>query len=263
MTANKTTNPVLLFVAFFLTAAVAHADLQNSYSFNAGGDPLIDNTGSAHLLNAGGVTFGDEDGLTFASFGGTSTSYLVVDESVEAFDLGSYTLSFWFRLETTSQINWSGLLSSNYGISGGYQIGFHSGLLRFATGIFAQTVNLTTTADLGTSAWHLLTISPNGVWVDGTFQPYSSNYSLPALKKFALGSSSFKGDIADVRIYGPETQWDDAMQASAYAEGPGLPAAPNPGTVILISRLEPTPFDRIARGFLYGTAPRQSPALQQ
>lgn len=116
--------------------------------------------------------------------------------------------------------------------------------------------------------WHLLTITPTGVWINGTSLAYSSNYSLNALRTFALGAnrsrnSGFKGDIADVRIYGPETQWDAAMQVRAYADGPGLPAAPNPGTVILISRSKAVHLDPAIGDSWMGAASGQRSAVQQ
>ena len=254
-----------------LFTGLAQAQLVHSYSLDAAGDPLADSIGSAPLLNDSAVIFGDDDGLTFATFDGPSFGtgdFLVVDESAGAFDLSGYTVTFWFRLETDSQNNWTALFSSgdNNASDGAYQIDFMNGALRLHGSSISAPI--ATTSELGAGVWHLLTVTQDTIWLNGSPVDLGTTFSLPALKNFALGvnrgrGSVFKGDIADLRIYGSETQWDDTQQASAYAEGPGIPSAPNPGTVILISRLEPTPFDRIARGFLHGTAPRQSPALQQ
>lgn len=260
MTSNKIINPARLFAfAALLLSTGAHAQLAHTYAFDDSG-PLFDNTGDFPLSNNSTVQFGSEEGFAYCQFDGSS-NHLVVDESAGIFELSDYTLSFWFRLETTSQSNWSGMFSSADNTQGGYQIDFHSGILRFLTGISGQTLYLNTTTELGTSEWHLLTISKDSIWVNQTRVDFGPSFNLPALKNFALGvnrgrNSSFKGDIADVRIYGAETIWDDATQQQSYAEGPGIPATPNPGTVILISR-----SDRGPTGLLEPLAHFDSPVF--
>lgn len=197
-------------------------------------------------MNDGGVTFAsDPDGVAFATFDGSDNAFLRVDESTGAFSATDYTLSFWFRLSTENQVDFSGLFASDDGTANGdYQVDFRNGDLRInyknTAGATAAHV-IETIAGLGTDTWHLVTITGDTFWFNDSAAIPLSKPSLGALESFALGANrnrdrTFVGDIADTRIYGSATTWSDAIQSAVYQSGPGsVTSQQSEGTLIMIS----------------------------